>query len=64
MVSTLHDSPQYGELQRKLLALSRDSEHFVAEHSSHMVIIDEPEIVIRAIQTVVQKVKARARLSQ
>jgi pimeloyl-ACP methyl ester carboxylesterase len=57
VVSTIYDSPRYAELQRKLLALSRNSKHFVAENSSHMVIIDQPEIVVEAIQGVIAAVR-------
>jgi pimeloyl-ACP methyl ester carboxylesterase len=40
------------ELQRKLLALSSNSKQYIAEQSSHMVIIDQPEIVVKAIEQV------------
>lgn len=49
-------------MQNKLFALSDDSEHLIAERSSHMVIIDQPETVIRAIRLVIQKTKSRAGL--
>lgn len=52
VVSTLYDSPQYRELQRQLLLLSHNSTQFVAENSSHMVIIDQPEIVVQAVERV------------
>lgn len=54
VVSTLYDSPRYAELQHKLLLLSRNSKQFIAKNSSHMVIIDQPDIVVRAIQQVIQ----------
>lgn len=50
VVSTLYDSPRYTELQNGLLLLSRNSRQFMADKSSHMVIIDQPEIVVTAIQ--------------
>lgn len=53
VVSTLYDSPRYRELQRKLLALSGNSRQFIAENSSHMVIIDQPEIAVKAIRYVI-----------
>lgn len=57
VVSTLNGSPRYRELQKKLLALSDNSKQVVAENSSHMVIIDQPEIVVRAIEDVVRGVR-------
>lgn len=57
VISTSYNSPSYAELQYKLLMLSRNSEQFVAENSPHMVVIDRPEIVIQAIQQVVQAAK-------
>jgi pimeloyl-ACP methyl ester carboxylesterase len=57
VVSTLYDSRSYAELQHKLLMLSRNSEQFIAGNSSHMVIIDQPEIVVQAIQQVTKAVK-------
>ncbi len=53
VVSTSYDSPRYRELQRQLLALSRNSKQYVAENSTHMVIIDQPEIVVQAIDDVI-----------
>lgn len=53
VVSTLYDSPRYRELQRHLLALSRASQQLVAQHSTHMVILDEPEVVVQAINSVI-----------
>lgn len=60
VVSTLYDSPRYSELQAKLLTLSRNSKQLVAHDSSHMVIIDQPEIVIQAIQGVISAVNERS----
>lgn len=56
VVSTLYDSPQYRQLQGKLLALSHNSTQFIADHSTHMVIIDQPETVIKAIQHVLASI--------
>lgn len=53
VISTLYDSPRYTELQHKLLALSHSSKQFIADHSTHMVVIDQPEIVTKAIHQVV-----------
>ena len=57
VVSTLYNSPRYTKLQHKLLMLSHNSKQFVAENSSHMVIIDQPEVVIQAIQRVIAAVR-------
>ncbi len=62
VVSILYDSPHYRELQHKLLTLSQNSQQFLAENSSHMVVIDQPEIIVRAIQEVVKKVEPRSGL--
>jgi pimeloyl-ACP methyl ester carboxylesterase len=48
--------PGYDELQAKLLLLSRNSKLVLAGNSSHMVIIDEPEVVIASIRQVVAAV--------
>jgi len=64
VVSTLYESPSYTELQHKLLMLSHNSKQLVAENSSHMVIIDQPEIVVRAIQEVVEKAKSHTGLKK
>ena len=62
VVSTLYDSPRYRRLQRDLLLLSHNSQQFIAENSTHMVIIDQPETVIQAIQQVLAA--ARSHLTQ
>ncbi len=61
VVSTPYDSPRYRELQRELLLLSRNSKQFMAENSMHMVIIDQPETVIQAIERVVAAVRNPSR---
>lgn len=53
VISTNNDSPNYRNLQMELLSLSRNSRHLIAEDSSHMVIIDQPAIVVQAIREVV-----------
>ena len=40
------------EGQRKLAALSRQSELIVAAKSNHMIYLDEPEVVVEAIRRV------------
>ena len=57
VVSTPNDSPGYGQLQTHLLALSRTSEHLIAQNSWHMVLIDEPEVIVTAIHKVFEKLR-------
>lgn len=64
VIRTKNDSPKYGELQRTLLSLSRDSRQSVAENSTHMILVDQPEVVIRAIEQVVSAVRAHSALSK
>lgn len=54
VISTRNSSPNYDRLQQRLLALSSNSKQIVAENSSHMVIVDQPEVVIDAIRDVVE----------
>jgi pimeloyl-ACP methyl ester carboxylesterase len=56
VVSTLYDAPQYRELQRTLLALSHRSKQFIADKSTHMVTIDQPETIDLAIDWVLSQV--------
>ncbi len=60
VVSTLYDSPKYRDLQHQLLALSHDSKQLIAENSTHMVIIDQPQTVVQAIENVVATARSRA----
>ncbi len=53
VISTNNDTPGYHELQQKLLSLSRNSKQVIAENSSHMVIIDQPDLVVDSIRQVV-----------
>lgn len=59
VISTPNEAPGYRELQAKLVALSRSSEQVVAENSSHMVPIDEPEVIIKAIRKIVEEGRRR-----
>ena len=59
VISTPNEAPGYRELQAKLMALSRSSEQVVAENSSHMVPIDEPEVITQAIRKVVEEERRR-----
>ncbi|HWF05349.1 MAG TPA: alpha/beta hydrolase, partial [Candidatus Angelobacter sp.] len=57
VIRTNNDLPAYERLQTKLLLLSRNSRQIQAARSSHMVIIDEPDVVIESIRKVVDEVK-------
>jgi hypothetical protein len=59
VVRTNNDTPGYEELQAKLLALSRNSRQVVAESSSHMVIVDEPQIIVSSVRKMVDSQKRR-----
>jgi pimeloyl-ACP methyl ester carboxylesterase len=58
VISTTNDSPKYQQLQTKLFALSRNARHVVAENSSHMVIVDEPQIIVSAVQQIAYRIRA------
>ena len=64
VISTPNEAPGYAELQTKLLALSHDSKHIIAGNSSHMVPIDEPEVIINAIHDVVEDVRGHGTQSK
>ena len=49
------------ELQRDLASLSTNSTHIVASDSSHYIQLDQPELVIAAIKSVVQAANEQAR---
>ena len=55
VIGTLNDSPQYAELQRTLLSQSAKSIHMIAVNSTHMVIVDEPGVVIEAITEAIRQ---------
>jgi pimeloyl-ACP methyl ester carboxylesterase len=57
VIRTNNDAPAYGRLQEKLLRLSRNSTQVIAENSSHMIIIDEPQVVTTSIREVVQAIR-------
>ena len=52
VVSTGNSLPNYLKLQNELLGLSSNSTQFIADQSFHSVEIDQPEVVVRAIQKV------------
>jgi pimeloyl-ACP methyl ester carboxylesterase len=49
VISTGDETPGYLKLQTDLLALSHRSEHVIAWNSTHMVLIDEPEVISGSI---------------
>jgi pimeloyl-ACP methyl ester carboxylesterase len=49
VISTGNETPGYLKLQTELMALSHRSEHVIAWNSTHMVLIDEPEVVTGVI---------------
>ncbi len=61
VISTLNDSPKYDELQRTLLAQSAKPIHMIAANSTHMVIVDEPDVVIEAIRQAQQMITKQNR---
>jgi pimeloyl-ACP methyl ester carboxylesterase len=54
VIRTNNDLPAYQRLQARLLLLSHQATQIFAENSSHMVIIDQPEVVTASIQRVVK----------
>ena len=55
-------SPDYDKLQLNLLSLSQNSKQLIAQKSGHFVIIDRPDVVIDAINQVVQSIRNNAKL--
>jgi pimeloyl-ACP methyl ester carboxylesterase len=49
VISTANETPGYQKLQTDLMALSHRSEHVIAWHSTHMVPIDQPEVITESI---------------
>ena len=56
--------PDYVKLQNELLSLSQNSKQIIAEKSGHFVIIDRPDVVVDAIQQVVQSVRTNSKLDK
>jgi pimeloyl-ACP methyl ester carboxylesterase len=54
VIRTHNESPGYAELQAKVLSLSHRSRQVIAWNSSHMVPIDEPEVIVSEIQVMVE----------
>ena len=59
VISTPNESPAYVQLQADLLGLSRNSRHVMAWNSTHMVPIDEPEVIVSTIHEVVERMRSR-----
>jgi len=57
-----HRSPAYVNFQGLLLSLSQNSKEMVAENSSHLVIIDRPDVVIDGVRQVVQSARNNTKL--
>jgi len=62
VISTALNVPDYVNLQTKLLALSHNSKQIIAEKSGHIVFLDQPEVIVTAIDQVVEAVKGKSRL--
>jgi pimeloyl-ACP methyl ester carboxylesterase len=58
VIRTQDESPGYAEMQAKLLSLSHRSRQVVAWNSSHMVPIDQPEVIVSEIQRMVEATRA------
>jgi pimeloyl-ACP methyl ester carboxylesterase len=56
-ISTRNETPGYQRLQARLAQLSRNNKLMVAGNSTHMVIIDQPELIVNAIREVVEAVR-------
>jgi pimeloyl-ACP methyl ester carboxylesterase len=54
VISTPNETPGYPKLQAELLAMSRNSQHVIAWNSTHMVPIDQPEVIIESILKMVR----------
>ncbi len=44
VVSTANDNPKYRDLQTTLFSLSRESRQVIAERSTHMILVDAPDV--------------------
>ena len=59
VVSTGNETPNYAELQKKLLGLSSNSRQFMALESFHAIEMSEPQLAARAILHVVEAARLR-----
>lgn len=55
LVSTGNRNPAYLELQQELLSLSGRSRQFVAGASGHSVELDQPDVIVRAIRSLLEQ---------
>jgi pimeloyl-ACP methyl ester carboxylesterase len=62
VISTGNDAAGYSELQRHLLALSRNSRQLMAMKSFHSVEISQPDVVVDGIRRVITAVRNHASL--
>jgi pimeloyl-ACP methyl ester carboxylesterase len=62
VISTNYDSPEYRQLQGQLLKLSSVAKQVTAEHSTHMVIVDQPEAIVTAIEDALKSIRNRTPL--
>ena len=53
--------PVHQELQRELAKVSTDSKHIVALKAGHSIQLDEPELVLDAITSLVMRARAKKR---
>jgi pimeloyl-ACP methyl ester carboxylesterase len=51
---TRHEAA-WAQMQDELAALSSDSKHLMAENAGHYVHLDEPDLVVKAIQDLVRR---------
>ena len=61
VIRTENEAPGYAQMQAGLLGLSHRSREVIAWNSSHMVPIDEPEVVVSAIQRSVEEARGKGR---
>jgi hypothetical protein len=57
LTAKLNDNPGWSQWQTELLELSSNSQHLFAEHSGHVIQIDEPEAAVTAISKMVELVR-------
>ncbi len=49
-----NNDPQWQQYQKQLVSLSKKGKQIIAKGSSHMVIVDKPEVIIEAIKEVIE----------
>jgi pimeloyl-ACP methyl ester carboxylesterase len=53
------DEQVWRELQRDLVARAPGSAHIIAEHSGHYIQLQQPELVVAAIQQITRTARAQ-----